>query len=103
MRLHKLALLACLLVPFAATTARASETPAEHAANVYAAQEMAAAPPHGNLPDYSLSPDKLAKAQHLEKTGVVLDFTGTIWSIVQTLLLLWLGVIAWMRDKAVAA
>ena len=63
MRFRNLALLFCLTLTLPA--ARASETPTEHAANVAAAQEMAAAPPHGNLPDYSLPPDQLAKAQHL--------------------------------------
>src|ERR1700761_3558060 len=79
----------------------ARETPAEHAANEYAAQEIAAAPVHGNLPDYSLPPDKLAKSQHLASVHVTMHFADEIWSIVQTVLLLWLGVIAWMRDRAV--
>ncbi|HEY4359142.1 MAG TPA: M48 family metalloprotease [Acidobacteriaceae bacterium] len=94
-----------LLIVLCARTqeARASETPAEHAANVYAAQELAAAPPHGNLPDYSLPPDKLAKAQHLDTIRTVTSFGGTIWDILQLALLLWLGVIAWIRDRAVEA
>ena len=45
----------------------------------------------------------LAKAQHLEATGVWLTFIGTLWSIVQMLLLLSLGGVAWMRDRAVQA
>jgi STE24 endopeptidase len=83
--------------------ARASETPAEHAANVYAAQEMAAAPRHGNLPDYSLPPEKLEKAQHLAKVGITLHFVGLVWGIVQIALVLWLGIAAWIRDLAVRA
>lgn len=77
------------------------ETTAERAANQYAAQEMAAAPAEGNLPDYSLPPDKLAKAQHLASVHVTMHFADEIWGIVQLLLLLWLGVIAWMRDRVV--
>jgi STE24 endopeptidase len=92
--------LACLLASFALTGC-ARETPAEHAANVYAAQEMAAAPLYGNLPDYSLPADKLAKAQHLDSVGVTMHFADEAWGIVSLLLLLWLGVIAWMRDRAV--
>src|SRR6201999_2120385 len=63
-------------------------------------QEIAAAPMHGNLPDYSLPPDKLAKSQHLAGVHVTMHFADEIWGIVQTVLLLWLGVIAWMRDRA---
>ena len=102
MRLIRLALFLCLLLPFA-STAHASETPAEHAANVYAQQEMSAAPLHENLPDYSLPPDKLAKAQHLAKVRVTLHFLNVVWGIVQLALLLWLGAIAWMRNKATGA
>ncbi len=57
---------------------------------------------HGNLPDYSLPPDKLAKAQHLASVHVTMHFADEIWGVVQIVLLLWLGVIAWMRDRAVA-
>ena len=104
MRLRKLGLLICLIVSLSFNLkARASETPAEHAANVAAQQEMDAAPVHGNLPDYSLSPEKLAKAQHISTIRVYTHFGGTVWSILQGILLLWLGVIAWMRDTAVRA
>jgi STE24 endopeptidase len=102
MRFRNLALLLCLLAPFALTTAaRASETPTEHAANVAAAQEMADAPPHGNLPDYSLPPDKLATAQHLTSINNHLDIVDIVWGILQLVLMLWFGIIAWMRDTAV--
>jgi STE24 endopeptidase len=100
MRLRKLALLFCLALPL---TARAYETPAEHTANVAAAQEKAAAPRHGNLPDYSLPPAELAKAQHLSAIGENLEFVEIGWGILQLVLLLWLGGIAWMRDIAVRA
>jgi Zn-dependent protease with chaperone function len=79
----------------------ARETTAERAANEYAAQEIATAPVHANLPDYSLPPDKLAKAQHLASVHVTMHFADEIWGILQIVLLLWLGVIAWMRDRAV--
>jgi len=97
--MRRLLLLLCLFaLPVAA---RASETPAEHAANVYAAQELAASPLHSNLPDYSLSPADLAKSNHLTAIHEVTHFGDEIWGIVSLLLLLWLGVIGWMRDKAV--
>jgi len=88
----------CLL---AGLTGCASETPAEHAANVYASQELAAAPPHGNLPDYALSPPDLAKAQHLSTVHETLHFGEEAWGILSLLLLLGFGAIAWMRDTAV--
>ena len=103
MPLRRLALLLCLgLLPLSIAGC-AHETTAEHAANVYAAQELAAAPPLGNLPDYSLSADKLAKAQHLEHLRTTLFFANTVWGIAQLLLLLFLGGIAWMRDRALRA
>ena len=92
-----LAFTLCLL-PIAA---RASETPAEHAANLYAADELTSAPRHGNHPDYSHSPADLAKSQHLSAIHVTLHFTEEIWSILSLLLLLSLGIIAWMRNTAV--
>ena len=82
------------------TALHASETPAEHTANVYAADEMAAAPVHGNLPDYSLPPDKLAKAQHLVAIRETMHFATIAWGLVSLLLLLGLGVIGWIRDRA---
>ena len=104
MSLRRLPLLfvACIVLVLTANlTGCASETPAEHAANVYAAQELAAAPPHGNLPDYSLSPADLAKAQHLSTVHETLHFGNEAWGILSLLLLLGFGAIAWMRDTAV--
>ena len=101
MFLRRLALLLCLLVP-ASLVAHAAETPAEHAANVYAQQELESHPLHGNIPDYSLAPDDLAKSQHLSTIRVTLHFVEQIWGLVTAFLLLALGVIAWMRDRAVA-
>jgi Zn-dependent protease with chaperone function len=100
MTLRRFALLLCLLLPVTFAGC-AKETPAEHAANVYAQNELDAAPPHGNLPDYSLSPADLAKAQHLSTIRVTMHFIEEGWGIVSLLLLLWLGVIGWMRDMAV--
>jgi STE24 endopeptidase len=54
MRLRNLALCLCLLLPFALTGC-ASETPAEHAANVYAANEMATCPTTPSRPTTSPS------------------------------------------------
>ena len=104
MSLRRLPLLfvACIVLVLTVNlTGCASETTAEHAANVYAAQELAAAPPHGNLPDYSLSPADLAKAQHLSTVHEILHFGEEAWGIVSLLLLLGLGAIAWMRNTAV--
>ena len=96
-------LFAFLVCLFCGTfAAHASETAAEHAANAYAAQEIAPHPLHTNLPDYGLPPDKLAKAQHLSTIHVTLHFVNTVWGVLQLVLLLALGAIAWMRDRAVA-
>ncbi len=103
MRLPLFALPVAFLCLAISPAAQASETAAEHAANVYAVQQLAAAPAHGNLPDYALPPDKLAKAQHLETIRTAMDFGGTAWSLLQFILLLWLGVIAWMRNRALAS
>ena len=99
MRLSRLALLLVFALPL---TAKASETTAEHAANVYAQQELDAAPVHGNIPDYSLSADDLAKSQHLSVwLHVTFHFVTEIWGIISlTAFSLWLGAIAWMqRDR----
>jgi Zn-dependent protease with chaperone function len=92
----------CLLLPVA-VTARASETTAEHAANVYAQQELDAAPLHGNIPDYTLSPADLAKAQHLSTIHTTLHFVEEAWGIVSLLLLLFLGILGWMQRVVVKA
>lgn len=79
-----------------------AETKAERTANQYAAQEIASAPLHGNLPDYQLPPDKLLQARQLTQIEVTTHFINVVWSIVQLALLLWFGIIAWMRDRAIA-
>jgi Zn-dependent protease with chaperone function len=100
MSLRRFAIALCLLLPVTLTGCT-RETVAEHAANVYAQQELDAAPRHGNIPDYSLSPADLAKSQHLSTIRVTMHFLNEAWGIVSLLLLLWLGAIAWMRDTAV--
>lgn len=102
MWMRRLLLFAGLMLPLLVAGCSA-DTPAEQAARAYAAQEVAGAAPHGNLPDYSLPSGKLAKAQHLAAVHVTMHFADAIWGIVQVALLLWLGVIAWMRDVAVRA
>ncbi|MDE1160327.1 MAG: M48 family metallopeptidase [Acidobacteriaceae bacterium] len=104
MRTRLLALLLfCASLLTVVGVAHASETIAEHKANAYAAEQLASHPVWGNLPDYSLAPAKLAEAQSVEHTRNTLYFVGMIWGFVQAILLLWLGIIAWMRDRAVAA
>ncbi|MGA7158687.1 MAG: M48 family metallopeptidase [Acidobacteriaceae bacterium] len=97
---HLVAALCLFLLPLGLIGC-AHETAAEHAANVYASQELAAAPPHGNIPDYSLAPADLAKAQHLGTVDEVLHFGDEAWGIVSLLLLLAFGIIARMRDTAI--
>jgi STE24 endopeptidase len=80
----------------------AAETKAERAANQYAAEEIANAPLHGNLPDYELPPVKLLQAKQLTQIEVTTHFINIIWSIGQLALLLWFGVVARMRDRAIA-
>jgi STE24 endopeptidase len=101
MRAFRSLLLLCMMIP-ATLSARATETKAERLANDYAARELAAAPAHGNLPDYALPPDALAKAQHLGRVRDLLHFGGEAWGILQLVLLLALGTVAWMRDRAAA-
>ncbi len=105
MKLHLLSRVSvtflCLLVLSFGLAGCEHQTTAEHAANVSAAEELAAAPANGNTPSYSLSPASLAKAQHLNSVGEILHFGGEAWGILSLLLLLGLGAIAWMRDTAV--
>lgn len=93
--------LCLVLFPFVGPRpAHAAETRAEHIASAYAEKELAVSPPRGNLPDYSLSPADLTKAQHLDTIRTVTGFGGSLWSLLQFVLLLWLGGFAWMRDRA---
>jgi Zn-dependent protease with chaperone function len=90
----------CLLLCLPLTACQRAETPAEHIANTYAALELASTPPHANLPDYALPPDKLAQAQHLSSLRLFLHFGGMAWSILTLILMLWFGLVAWFRDLA---
>ena len=101
MSLRRFALLTFACLCLLGLEGCATETPAEHAATVYATQELAAAPPHGNLSDYSLDPADLAKAQHLSSVYETLHFTDRGWEFLSLLLLLGFGAVARMRDIAV--
>ncbi len=81
-------------------TGCAGQTRAEHAADLAARQELAAAPPHGNTAQYSLAPAELVKAQHLSSVGQLLHFGGEAWDMLCLVLLLSFGGIAWMRDRS---
>ncbi len=100
MRFPALPVLALVLALALPSAAHARETAAERVANQYAAREIASTPPLGNLPDYTLSPADLAKAQHLAAVHRITHFGDEFWSILQLLLLLSFGGIAWMRDCA---
>jgi len=54
-------------------------------------------------PAYSLPPDTLARAVAYSRIRVILDFASSGWEILQLLLLLQFGVIAWMGRVALAA
>jgi STE24 endopeptidase len=94
-------LFAMLFLLFLPLAARASETPAERAADVYASHQLASQPLHANLPDYALSPASLIKSQHLNSIRLILHFGEELWSIAGLLLLLRFGIMARMRDAAV--
>jgi STE24 endopeptidase len=66
----------------------ATEAEAEHRAS-------------GNKAAYTLPPDKLARAIAYSRARTVLGFVDTGWGIVQLVLLLALGVAAWMRNVVV--
>ncbi|WP_419805395.1 M48 family metallopeptidase [Terriglobus sp.] len=91
--------LALLLVALFAgcVPAFAQETAAEHLANRAAQAELSESPRHGNIPSYRLAPDDLVKAEHLEHVRTVLEFGGTVWSIVSLFLLLHYGIIGRMQ------
>ena len=92
MRLRNLLLLFLMLLPFAAPAARAATTPTEAAAITAAEKDHAA---------YTLPPDKLAKAQHLETIRTTTHFAGALWGIVSIFLVLQLGIAARLRNVAV--
>lgn len=107
-RFARLALFAlCILLPLALSGCAGlrkdlTQTPTEHGANLYAANEMDSIPRHDNLPDYSLAPEELTKARHLSTIDETLHFVDEAWGIVSLLLLLQLRIFARMRNKAVS-
>jgi STE24 endopeptidase len=54
-----------------------------------------------NRSAYSLPPEKLARAIEYSRKRVVLEFVDTGWGILQLILLLTLGIAAWMRNVAI--
>lgn len=96
-------LLLLLMCGLLAPRAGASTTLAEREAAQYAEQELRSHPAGGNLPDYALPAEKLAQAQALETVRNRLHFGGLVWNLGQFALILWLGVVAWMRDRALGA
>jgi len=92
MRLRNVLPLLLALAAFAQVGAKAETTPTEAAAIAAANNDHTA---------YSLSPDKLAKAQALYRVRVALEFGGVLWGIVVLFLILQLGIAARMRNFAV--
>jgi STE24 endopeptidase len=80
------------LLTLAPVVATAESTPTETAAIAAAKNDHTA---------YTLSPDKLAKAQALYRVRVALEFGGVLWGIVVLFLILQLGIAARMRNFAV--
>jgi STE24 endopeptidase len=86
------------LLLFVSTPLLAEATQAERIANEAAQRELDSSPAEGNIPSYTLKPADLVKAQHLDQVSKVLHFGNAIWGIVQLLLLMGLGAIAYFRD-----
>jgi Zn-dependent protease with chaperone function len=85
-------LLATLAAGFAITISRfAAETPSEAQASHFAAHNSTA---------YTLPPVQLQKAVALSRTRRTLAVAGNAWTLAQLLLILVLGVAAWMRGVA---
>src|SRR3954471_24270888 len=88
--MRRLLLLLALL--FAASPLHAT-TPAEKLANDAAQHELDSSPRDGNIPSYSLTPENLAKGQHLEHVGNLMHFGGALWGIAYLVVLLSTGVV----------
>jgi STE24 endopeptidase len=86
-----LLVLVALLVVLAGSGQAQSTTPTEARALREAAQNRTA---------YVLPPEKLEKAKALFQARTLLHFVGEGWGILQLILLLALGLPAWMRDVA---
>lgn len=91
MQLRSTLLLLVMLAGSFATSACRAQTTVE------------AKPPEQSKAAYSLSPDKLKQAIDYSRIRVVLDFAESGWGILQLILLLALGIAAWMRNVAVRA
>ncbi len=91
MRLRTLLLFLFALLPLSPVAAHAAPTPTQAAA--------IAAAEHDHT-TYSLPPEKLAKAQHLEAVRTVTHFGSTFWSILTLFLILQLGIAARIRNVA---
>ena len=86
-----LLLAVCSLTSLFSLTGCEKSTPVEAAALRSAETDTTA---------YTLPPVKLAKAEALSRIGTTLHFGGEIWSVLQLLLLLQLGIAARMRNVA---
>ncbi len=92
MRRYFTFLLLLILTSLAPVVTYAETTPTEAAAIAAANNDHTA---------YTLTPDKLAKAQALYRVRVALEFGDALWGIVVLLLVLQLGIAARMRNFAV--
>jgi STE24 endopeptidase len=97
LRLLKVVLSVLILVFGFASQAGVAQTAATGQTTEAKAQQQA----KENKPAYSLPPEKLARAIEYSRKRVVLGFVQTGWEIAVLLLLLVLGVAAWMRRVAV--
>lgn len=87
-----LLLFSVFVLPLIPAPAHAAATPTEAAALAAAENDRTA---------YTLPPDKLAKAETLERIRTIVTFGGTAWSFVVLILLLQLRIAARMRNVAV--
>jgi Zn-dependent protease with chaperone function len=92
MRVRRILPLLLALLTLAPISVSAETTPTEAAAIAAANNDHTA---------YTLSADKLAKAQALYRVRVALEFGGVLWGILVLFLILQLGVAARMRNFAV--
>jgi len=97
MRLRTL-LLSLALFCFAALTVTSLGAQSRESSDSSQAQAQTSSQEHAA---YFLPPEKLARAIAYSRIRVILDFLGSGWEILQLVLLLALGVVAWMRNVAV--
>jgi Zn-dependent protease with chaperone function len=89
MRIHLILLLLITLTAGLAAPFCPAQTAAQPQAQHQALRDKSA---------YTLPPEKLSQAIDYSRIRVVLDFVGSGWGILQLVLLLVLGIAAWMRD-----